>query len=187
MAGARIEIDLADVQAKIDDVIGALEDAKPLLQNILEFLHRIHRKRFVDQESPDGNGWAALSPRYLKRKHRNKNKILTLRGYLSGTLVGQIFDDGLAFGTNQKYGAIHQFGGDIRHPGGQRELFFKSTKADGVRNRFVKRKQSNFAQTANIGPYTIHMPKREWLGTSDADESEILERTKRYMQNSIRS
>lgn len=111
MAGARLELESARVRATIGSMADGLEQPAPLLRQIEEYLHRIHRQRFREQRAPDGTPWKALSPKWQQRKHKNKDKILTFRGHLSGTLAGQIDDDGLLFGTNRIYGAIHHFGG----------------------------------------------------------------------------
>lgn len=118
MAGASIELDTAEVRTAIAAALGVLDNPAPLLQSISEHLQRAHRKRFAAQVSPDGQPWAPLSPRYLRRKHRNRDKVLTLRGHLRNTLRGQIEGRELAFGTDRKYGAIHHFGGGQTGAGG---------------------------------------------------------------------
>ncbi|MBL4838385.1 MAG: phage virion morphogenesis protein [Kordiimonadaceae bacterium] len=184
MAGASFEIDSAEVRSAIGQVVHELGNPAPLFQIIIEYLHRAHRNRFIAQRSPDNKAWQALSPRYLKRKHKNRNKILHLRGHLRNTLRGQYDDAGLEFGTDRVYGAIHHFGGDIKKSAAQREVFFKRTKA-GVGNRFVKKASSNFAQQVNVGAHSITMPARPWLGTSKKDNQQILLKTQRYLQKAL--
>lgn len=181
MAGARVDLNSKEAHKELAGLLGSLENPAPVLQQIREYLTRTHKQRFREQRSPDGIPWQALAPSYQKRKHKNSNKVLTFRGHLSGTLAGVIDNHGLEFGTNRTYGAIHHFGGEIKHPGGQRDLFFKE-RGGAVGNRFVKRKSSNFAQTVNVGPYTIKIPARPWLGTSDKDDEHILGITRRWLQ-----
>lgn len=180
MAGARIELDSKDAHSALGKLLGELENPTPMLQQIREYLLRIHQHRFKDQKSPDGVPWAPLSPRYQKRKHKNRDKILTFRGYLRNTLAGVIDDNELAFGTNRIYGAIHQFGGDIKHRTSTRDVFFKMRNGV-VGNRFVKKSKSNFAQTVNVKEHTTKIPARPWLGTSAADDDHILEITRRWL------
>ncbi len=184
MAGASFELESEEVRNAIGQAVNALDNPAPLFQVIIEYLHRAHRARFRAQVSPDGKAWQALSPRYQKRKHKNRGKILTLRGHLRNTLRGQFDATGLEFGTDRKYGAIHQFGGDIKQPGGKREVFSKRTKA-GVGSRFVKKASSNFAQSINVGPHTITMPARPWLGTSKKDDEQIVERTMAHLKKAL--
>ncbi|WP_027670080.1 phage virion morphogenesis protein [Rheinheimera baltica] len=184
MAGVKAVI-TSDIGPKLAGLIQNVEHPAPLFGVINEYLLQAHRTRFKQQVSPDGKAWQALSPRYAKTKRRNADKILTFRGFLQGTLRGQYDDKGLEFGTNSQYGAIHQFGGDIKRKASQRDLYFRQGKDGSVGNRFVKKKKSNFVQTVNVGPYTIRIPARPWLGTSKADEATILQKTQRYLQNAI--
>lgn len=169
MAGAKIEITYNDraVRRAVSAGVDALASPRPLFANIREYLLRVHRQRFQDQKAPDGTPWQALSPSYQKRKRENSDRILYLRGYLANTLRGVIDDNGLAFGTDRVYGAIHQFGGTIQH------------KARASR-------RSNFAQDATIGKHETRTPARPWLGTSDENDNYILEMTRDYLSNAMR-
>lgn len=187
MAGASIKIEYhhAQVKSAFQQTINALEDPAPLYQNIIEYLTRIHRERFNQQRSPEGSPWQPLAPAYLKRKRKNRNQILTLRGHLRNTLRGQSDAHGLEFGTDRPYGAIHQFGGTLRIPARQRELFFKRRRDGSVGNRFVKRKSSDFSQTVHSKAYDIQIPARPWLGTSQRDNDYILELTRFYIEKAL--
>jgi phage virion morphogenesis protein len=112
MAGTniRIELDTKKASKAVSAAAEALDNPAPMLREVREYLTRSHRQRFKSQTEPDGSPWAPLSPRYKKRKKRNKNKILTLSGILSGTLRGQIDEEGLLFGTNRIQGASLYFG-----------------------------------------------------------------------------
>lgn len=189
MAGAKFEIDFnhTEISARIGAAIQGLEHPGPLFQVVIEYLHRIHKARFRQQVSPDGTPWQALSPRYRARKHKNVNKILTFRGYLSGTLRGQFDDTGLEFGTDKPYGAIHQFGGEIKKQASSKEVYFHQTRDGEVRNRFVKKAKSNFAQTVNVAAHVIKIPARPWLGTNEQQNEQILKRTQNYLEKALRS
>lgn len=183
MAGARIEWDSAEATEALGEAIQRLENPAPLWQSIIEYLTRIHRARFRAQVAPDGTPWTPLSPAYQRRKHKNRNRILTFRGYLAGTLRGQYDATSLEFGTDRPYGAAHQFGAEIKRPAATREVFFRQRKDGRVGNRFVKRAQSNFAQSATVGAHIIKIPARPWLGTNDEQDNHILEITRNYLAN----
>src|SRR5690606_10662975 len=125
-----------------------------VMAQIGEKLVQTTRLRFDTQQSPDGVMWPKLAPATLKKKHKNANKILTLRGYLRGSLRWQADSNSVEIGTNKIYAAIHQFGGDIKMPAKQRTLYFKHNNDGSIGNKFVKKKHSNFAQTVNAGAYT---------------------------------
>jgi phage virion morphogenesis protein len=116
MAGAAIainvEIDDREVIAALRRLLAAGGDMEPVFRSIGERLLINTRSRFARQESPEGVAWAPLSPAYRARKKKNKDKILTARGYLHDTLRYQASEFGVEIGTDRIYGATHQFGRD---------------------------------------------------------------------------
>lgn len=187
MAGATLEYAYKDALTVINKIAAAAGDIDPLLRNMGEFLIRSHYIRFNEQTAPDGSKWKALSPRYLKQKKKNKDKILTLDGYLKNTLRYQLNDGELLFGSNRPYAAIHHFGGEIKKQARDAEVFFKQNKNGSVGKQFVKKKQSNFAQAVKIGAHVVKMPARPWLGTSATDNTELTNIALRYMERVINS
>lgn len=182
MTGVKVDI-TSDVAAKMAQLESLVANPAPLFAQLNEYMMRSTRARFKTQTSPSGEPWQALSARYHKRKHRNKDKILTFRGYLQGTLRGQFDDSGLTFGTNSVYGAIHQFGGIIQQKARQQTLNFRQGSDGSIGNRFVKKKKSNFSQRVSVGAYQIQMPARPWLGLSEQDRQFVTRLTLRYLNN----
>ena len=157
MAGARF-----DGTAAIEHLSGlvdAINDPSPLLAELGEYGLRSTRARFKTQTAPDGTAWAALQPWYQKEKRRNKNRILTLNGYLRGQMTWQLVGDRtVEIGSNRPYAAVHQFGATIK-PRAAKVLMFRGHVAKSV---------------------TI--PARPYLGLSDEDRSEIVGRTLEWLQ-----
>lgn len=157
MAGARF-----DGTAAIEHLSGlvdAINDPSPLLAELGEYGLRSTRARFKTQTAPDGTAWAALQPWYQKDKRRNKNRILTLNGYLRGQMTWQLVGDRtVEIGSNLPYAAVHQFGATIK-PRAAKVLIFRGHAAKSV---------------------TI--PARPYLGLSDEDRSEIVGRTLEWLQ-----
>lgn len=157
MAGARF-----DGTAAIEHLSGlvdAINDPSPLLAELGEYGLRSTRARFKTQTAPDGTAWAALQPWYQKEKRRNKNRILTLNGYLRGKMTWQLVGDRtVEIGSNLPYAAVHQFGATIK-PRAAKVLMFRGHVAKSV---------------------TI--PARPYLGLSDEDRSEIVGRTLEWLQ-----
>ena len=157
MAGARF-----DGTAAIEHLSGlvdAINDPSPLLAELEEYGLRSTRARFKTQTAPDGTAWAALQPWYQKEKRRNKNRILTLNGYLRGQMTWQLVGDRtVEIGSNLPYAAVHQFGATIK-PRAAKVLMFRGHVAKSV---------------------TI--PARPYLGLSDEDRSEIVGRTLEWLQ-----
>lgn len=157
MAGARF-----DGTAAIEHLSGlvdAINDPSPLLAELGAYGLRSTRARFKTQTAPDGTAWAALQPWYQKEKRRNKNRILTLNGYLRGQMTWQLVGDRtVEIGSNLPYAAVHQFGATIK-PRAAKVLMFRGHVAKSV---------------------TI--PARPYLGLSDEDRSEIVGRTLEWLQ-----
>ena len=176
MAGASFDVEFNKLAAQdaLNRYAKEMGDISPLLADIGEYLLRSDRQRFKSQISPDGTPWKPLSPRYLKTKQKNKNRILAFNGYLENNRRYQIANNELRFGSNEPYAAIHQFGGEINVAARMRTLYFKRDKDGGVGNRFVKKKNSDFAQDAQSKAYKIKIPARPHLGISEADNLEIL-------------
>ncbi|ASN67709.1 hypothetical protein 7S12_21 [uncultured Caudovirales phage] len=181
MAGAILEVafDASVVGRELELLIERLGSLRTPLNDIAEYLHMSTDARARRQVAPDGTPWAPLSPRTLARK--KGNKILRESGALLDTLRHQVTDDGLDFGTDRPYGAIHQDGGKIEHAARSQQVYFKE-KGGVVGNRFVKKSKSNFAQWVTHGARSVEMPARPYLGLSSEDEAEILEIVSDYLK-----
>ena len=157
MAGARFDSTAAIEH--LSGLVDAINDPSPLLAELGEYGLRSTRARFKTQTAPDGTAWAALQPWYQKEKRRNKNRILTLNGYLRGQMTWQLVGDRtVEIGSNLPYAAVHQFGATIK-PRAAKVLMFRGHVAKSV---------------------TI--PARPYLGLSDEDRSEIVGRTLEWLQ-----
>ncbi len=177
MAGARIEVTKDTASPAIREAITGLDHdgVSLMLSDIGEYLVRATRARARHQVSPDGTPWAALSPRYAKFKNKKRpgRTILRFDNHMIGDqFTYQVDGDELAVGTNAKYGAIHQFGGEINIAARSQQALFSLNRKTG-QSRFAKRGRANFAQRVTLPRYSITMPARPWLGLSADDETEI--------------
>lgn len=184
MAGVKVDIS-SDIEGKLAVMMQQIVRPAPLFAEINEYLMRATRERFKTQTAPDGTAWAALSPRYKKIKHRNKEKILTFRGHLQGTLRGQYDDNSLEFGSDRKYAALMHYGGSVQRKARTTTVYFKRRSDGSVGNRFTKKKASDFSQTANIAAHGANYPARKFLGINADDETNILRRAVRYLQKPL--
>lgn len=113
MAGSFIEVKatgLGEISKRLNQLMKKAGNIEPALQLIGDDLIESTQKRFEEMVGPDGQAWEPLSEVTLERKQR-KDRILTEHGTLSGTINKQIIDNTLYVGSNQKYAAMHQFGG----------------------------------------------------------------------------
>ena len=113
MAGTRLIIDQAELDRQNAFMAEqAARDPSGLMPRLGEYLQGSTQARFKTQTAPDGTPWAPLKQRYARRKRYNKDTVLTLRGYLRSYIHYQVMGaDAVEVGSNQKYAAIHQFGG----------------------------------------------------------------------------
>lgn len=130
--------------------LGRLADAgrdlTPVFADIGEYLVRTTKDRFRSQTDPSGRPWKPLSDDYRKRKKRNKDKVLTLDGYLSGTINYNAARAHVDVGSPMEYAGTHQFGA-----------------AKGA-----------FGSTATGQPIPFgEIPERPFLGLSRDDAAEV--------------
>ncbi len=113
----RITIDVDTRAAR--DLFTKLADfgAEPVqlaLKSIGEALYNSTRERAAREIGPDGVPWAALSPRYAKRKQRLRPgaPLLKFDNHMLGDEFSYQLGDGYVdIGTDAPYGTRQQFGG----------------------------------------------------------------------------
>lgn len=114
MAGVRdiLTWDNRKTQAMLKRAITHIGDLTPVMKIFGEYMLVQTEQRFVGEHDPDGRPWTPLAPATLR--YKKTNKILTEsghRGGLRGTITYQSNKRRMSYGTNKKYGAIHQLGG----------------------------------------------------------------------------
>lgn len=111
MAGVTIQIDTQgqeEVQRLMRALVRRVGNLEPMFRDMGEALKNSVDARFVAGVDPDGSPWTPLSPVTLAKKtHPN---ILIESGLLRGINYRES-PDKVKIGTGEKYGAIHQLGG----------------------------------------------------------------------------
>ncbi len=173
MAGTRLIIDQAELNRQNAFMADqAARDPSGLMPRLGEYLQGSTQKRFKTQTAPDGTPWAPLQKRYARRKRYNKDKVLTLRGYLRSYIHYQVTGgDSVEVGSNQKYAAIHQFGGEIDMPERQATARYRSVAGKVL---FAGKKHKRATERAVTVPvHFVKIPARPFLGLSAEDDREI--------------
>jgi len=182
VAGVRLEYDAAAVLSRLNAAGSMMSDPRRMLLDMGEYLLQSTQARFSSQTGPDGVAWQALTPAYMRRKKKNKNRILVLEGYLKNLLRYQATREELVLGSDRPYSAIHQLGGTINIAARSQQAYFRQDKSGAIGKQFVKKSRSNFAQRVTIGPYTITIPARPYLGISTLDEISMVEIATRHLE-----
>lgn len=158
MAGTFIRVDDENARTALAELARLIGNPEPALRDIGAYLERSHDERFAAGEAPDGSKWAPLSESYRAIKPQHRDKVLVLEGHLRNSLHYQVEDDGLLFGTDRIYGAVHQFGAA----------------------------KGSFGTTQRGSPIPWgDIPARPFLGLSDADREEIAAILEEHIQAAI--
>lgn len=188
MAGSNIQIKAGITvdDAKVRQMLQRLQaegQTADVMNRIGEALQESTEKRFNTQTRPDGQKWQSLNPVYQKIKHRNKDKILTLRGHLRQSIRYQVQGaDTVSIGTNMEYAAIHQLGGEISMPGRPRTIRHRLTASGSLLRQkdrpnlavFAGKRHKRYRETTVMSAaYKITMPARPFLGVSEQDNTRI--------------
>lgn len=151
MAGASITVDDARTIAALERLYAAAGNLLPAYKNIGTYEAGVTKQRFIEEKDPDGIDWKDLNPLYASTK-KGPGKLRGETRQLS-SIIYQATQDGVEIGSDTPYSRIHNEGGVIR-PKTASALVFSM----GGQTFIVK---------------SVTMPKRQYLGFSDADIVEI--------------
>lgn len=182
-----------ELNARIDDreLALALErlnmaatDLSPAMRDLGEHVLRTTEDRFRSETGPDGKPWQRLSRRYARRKRGSK--ILTESRRLRRSITYKADADGLKWGTNVKYAAIHQLGGEIKRKARSQVVAFSKKGRFLSRRAASKQKRGavsvKFTKT-KAGVTT--MPARPYLGISDEDKKAAIRIMHRHLERAL--
>lgn len=155
-----IKVDKGRVPTALAQVLDVLERPRPMLQAIGEYGIDSTMARFRTGKAPDGTRWAPKSKTTLARHPRGGRKPLIGESRaLSSTIAYQVGARSVAWGSNQVYAAVQQFG----------------APAGSLWRGKDKRGRSGKAPWGDI-------PARPYLGLSAADERAILEIVREHLE-----
>lgn len=140
---------LDGLQERLRQAVERFGDLGPLMERISEILLGSTEARFITGKDPAGAAW---KPSWRAQRLGGKTLVETSR--LASSFERAFGPKSAEVGTNLVYAPIHQFGGVIRPKAAKALRFF----IKGVGWRSAKQ---------------VTMPKRAFLGVSDADRGEI--------------
>lgn len=167
--GASIRIDDADVRRLLGDLELAGRNLSDLMEQLAAQVEFDTARRFETQVDPDGNPW----PPSLRALAEN-GETLTDTARLRQSITSSVSPTAFEVGTNVVYAAIHQFGGTVKKPARQQELFWHMGKDGAISDwRFVKRSKANYSETHTIKAHDVRIPARPFLGVGSKDQDTL--------------
>lgn len=112
-----IQIETDEIGAALRRAHSQLENLRPAMDSIGDYMVRATKKRFGEGKSPDGVPWVPKSPVTLAAYGARKSNRIDARPLFgpSNQLNTQIFfeatDSSVEIGSNRVYAAMMQFGG----------------------------------------------------------------------------
>jgi phage virion morphogenesis protein len=172
MTGASFKVELKQTEAALAELGGYVERAqnpRGMFEQIGMSLVTSTQHRFETSSAPDGSPW----PPSLRVLAHGGLTLVGEQRRLLRSITYQASEAGVEVGSNVVYAAIHQFGGDIQQQGRTAVLHFKTNNRTG-QSRFARPGKADRARKAEIGPRTVRMPARPFLGIDDDDAREII-------------
>lgn len=181
---------LSGLQAGLDRMHQLGYSPRPIYQAIANYGEASTRLRFVKQVGPDGHAWA---PSHRARLVGGKTLVETSR--LLRSISSTADRNGAEWGTNVKYAAIHQNGGEIKRASYSSWLRLR-TDAKGVLLR--QKNHANLSVFARahhkrtverrftVGAHAIKMPARPYLGVNQDDGEEFEDLTLQVIDQAAR-
>lgn len=163
-----------------------VSDLTPVMDEIGAALAASAKLRFGREQDPQGQAWKPVAPQTRRRKAKaGRERVLQWAGHLKSSITHVAGALEVAVGTNVKYAAIHQLGGQImKWAHGRRLRLREVVDADGHRRvRFAAaRHKRALTREVVIGEHWVTIPARPFLGVSAADRQAILEIVERAVQ-----
>ncbi len=150
---------------------------RPIFQAIANYGEASTRLRFNRQVGPDGQPW---QPSH--RARATGSKTLVLKARLLRSITSTADRDGAEWGTNVKYAAIHQFGGEIKRAAYSSWLRLRTDAGGALLRQKKNANLSVFARVHHkraverrytVAAHSIKMPARPFLGVNEADGREM--------------
>lgn len=159
-----IKVENAAAVAALSRLADAVQKRAPLMRSLAGIMADAVEENFAQEGRPQ---WLGIQP----NPRRAGGKILQDTGRLAASIVSSSDNDGAVVGTNVKYAAIHQFGGQTR----PHLIKPRNKQALAFGGKVVK-------QVSHPGS-TI--PARPFLLLTDDDAAEIEATVEHYLRGAL--
>jgi len=161
MAGTSFKMDLSGLEKMVSSAIHQLSNSQELMEAVGEAWVSGTIERFEQGVGPDGEAWKAS-----RRAEEEGGQTLVKDSHLKSSINSEASPSTVFVGTsNEVYGAIHQFGGEIKPKSGSKLAFEVGGK-------------KVFANKVDI-------PARPYIGISEEDQEEAKAMVTAFMQEAF--
>jgi len=168
-SGIKVSVDDLGARAMLDRMLafgGA--PLRRFFQSSGNLLANSAKRRFITQHAPDGSTW---KPSLRVLEHGGQT--LRLHGFLQRSIISEPpSSDGVVIGSPLVYAGVHNDGRTVTIFPRSQQIYRGVSKA-GVITGFVKKAKAAIASWVTIPGYTIHMPKRTFLGIDNEDARQL--------------
>lgn len=168
---------LPGLQAGLDRMLKLGYSPRPIYQAIANYGEASTRLRFVKQVGPDGQAW---TPSHRARQAGGKTLVMSAR--LLRSMSSTADRNGAEWGTNVKYAAIHQNGGEIKRAAYSSWVRLRTDAGGALLRQKNHANLSVFARARHkrtverrytVDAHAFKMPARPFLGVNQADGEEM--------------
>lgn len=183
-----LRVDSTKLKRAIARLQGFQRSKRPLMRKLAAIMADAVEENFAQEGRPKWLGLAKST-----RKRRPDGQILQASGRLAASIQSHADSDSAAVGTNVKYAAIHQLGGEITraaHSGwarlrtdAQGNLLRQGTKGRAARLAvFAKDSHKRVKKVRyTTGDSKVKMPARPFLALTLVDEDNIEQTVSDYL------
>ena len=156
-----IKVENAAAVTAMERLAAAAKNRVPLMRSLAGIMADAVEENFAQEGRPK---WLGIQP----NPRRDGGKILQDSGRLAASIVSSSDNDGAVVGTNVKYAAIHQFGGQ--------------TRAHIIRPRNKKALAFGGKVVKSVNHPGSNIPARPFLQLTDGDCAEIERKVETYLR-----
>ena len=183
-----LKIDTTTVTRALGRLQGFQRSKRPLMRKLAAIMADAVEENFAQEGRPKWLGLAKST-----RKRRSGGQILQASGRLAASIQSQADGDSAAVGTNVKYAAIHQLGGEITRAAHSGWVRLRTDAKGNLLRQGAKGRAAHLAVFAKdshkrakkvrytSGESKVTMPARPFLALTPADEDEIEQTVSAYL------
>jgi phage virion morphogenesis protein len=177
----RIKINDTQLKAKLNGLVGRLQNPRAMLADIGEYMIMATKRRFTTGTAPDGTAWASNTPATLLAFGRRRRGSTSKR---QGEKIKQ--GAGLLIGKRPLIGESKRLGREIvADVSGTRVVVSSSLEQSRVMQYGARKGEFGKTKRGASIPWG-DIPARPYMGFSPEDEKQVLEIVREHLDEATR-